>query len=173
MPVVVTQSLSATIDGEVSADGDAEGQALIVSVLRQGEVSSENLFGRRSRSDTESSMRVTVGRVVPSSGVGLFSIARDQTLPRNLFVSLDWLQARLGREARANSLLLTGGDPASRAGVEITVLAIGWLLGGDVGVGTLLFAGLIGPLVHITLPLFDTRRTAKTAATPAEAAAEA
>lgn len=45
-----------------------------------------------------------------------------------------------------------------RASVEITVLAIGWLLGGTVGIGTVLFAALIGPLVHIALPLLDTRR---------------
>src|SRR5215207_11426719 len=48
---------------------------------------------------------------------------------------------------------------ASRAGVEITVLSIGWLLGGNVGIGTVLFALLIGPLVHIALPLLDTSTT--------------
>jgi uncharacterized membrane protein YczE len=49
-----------------------------------------------------------------------------------------------------------------RALVEITVLAIGWLLGGNVGIGTILFAVLIGPLVHIALPLLDTRRSSST-----------
>ena len=29
------------------------------------------------------------------------------------------------------------------------MLVIGWLLGGTVGIGTLLFAVLIGPLVHV------------------------
>jgi uncharacterized membrane protein YczE len=47
----------------------------------------------------------------------------------------------------------------SRALVELTVLLIGWLLGGTVGIGTVLFALLIGPLVHIALPLLDTRRS--------------
>jgi len=45
-----------------------------------------------------------------------------------------------------------------RALVELTVLAAGWLLGGTVGIGTLLFALLIGPLVHVALSLLDTRR---------------
>jgi len=45
-----------------------------------------------------------------------------------------------------------------RALVELTVLAAGWLLGGTVGIGTVLFALLIGPLVHVALPLLDTRR---------------
>jgi uncharacterized membrane protein YczE len=46
----------------------------------------------------------------------------------------------------------------SRLSVELTVLVIGWLLGGTVGLGTVVFALGIGPLVHIALPLFDTRR---------------
>ena len=50
-----------------------------------------------------------------------------------------------------------------RALVELTVLGIGWLLGGTVGIGTVLFAFLIGPLVHIALPLLDTRRTTPSA----------
>ena len=45
-----------------------------------------------------------------------------------------------------------------RALVELSVLLVGWLLGGTVGIGTVLFAVLIGPLVHVALPLFDTRR---------------
>jgi uncharacterized membrane protein YczE len=46
-----------------------------------------------------------------------------------------------------------------RVVVEVSVLALGWLLGGTVGIGTVLFAALIGPLVHLALPLLDTRRT--------------
>jgi uncharacterized membrane protein YczE len=50
---------------------------------------------------------------------------------------------------------------ACRALVEISVLAVGWVLGGTVGIGTVLFAALIGPLVHVALPLLDTRRPAR------------
>lgn len=49
---------------------------------------------------------------------------------------------------------------AARLTVEATVLLAGWLLGGTVGLGTVLFAVLIGPLVHIALPPFDRRRRA-------------
>ncbi|GAA1961065.1 YczE/YyaS/YitT family protein [Microbacterium aquimaris] len=45
----------------------------------------------------------------------------------------------------------------ARGGVELTVLTLGWALGGTVGVGTVMFAVLIGPLVHIAMPLLDTR----------------
>ena len=43
--------------------------------------------------------------------------------------------------------------------VEATVLGAGWLLGGDVGFGTLAFALLIGPLCGVTLPLLAGRKT--------------
>jgi len=44
-----------------------------------------------------------------------------------------------------------------RTVLELTVLAIGWLLGGNVGVGTLAFALLIGPMAHVTMRWFDLR----------------
>jgi uncharacterized membrane protein YczE len=39
-----------------------------------------------------------------------------------------------------------------RTCIEITVLGIGWLLGGPVGIGTVCYALAIGPLVHVLLP---------------------
>jgi uncharacterized membrane protein YczE len=41
-----------------------------------------------------------------------------------------------------------------RTGIEVTVLATGWALGGTVGVGTVLYAVSIGPLAHLFVPLF-------------------
>ena len=41
-----------------------------------------------------------------------------------------------------------------RTGIEVTVLVIGWILGGTVGLGTVAFAVAIGPLAQIFLPLF-------------------
>jgi uncharacterized membrane protein YczE len=39
-----------------------------------------------------------------------------------------------------------------RTGLEVFVVVIGWLLGGVVGVGTVLYAVAIGPLVQLMLP---------------------
>ena len=41
-----------------------------------------------------------------------------------------------------------------RTGLEVTVVALGWVLGGVVGLGTLLYAVAIGPLVQVMLPRF-------------------
>ncbi|NHC44798.1 membrane protein YczE [Motilibacter aurantiacus] len=44
-----------------------------------------------------------------------------------------------------------------RTSLELTVLAIGWALGGTIGVGTVLYALSIGPLVQAMLPRFEVR----------------
>jgi len=65
-----------------------------------------------------------------------------------------------GFAARGHSLRL------ARTCIEITVLAVGWLLGGTVGVGTLVYAVCIGPLAHVFVPLFsrpEPDRSARTA----------
>ena len=58
-----------------------------------------------------------------------------------------------------------------RTSIEVVVLGIGWLLGGNVGFGTLAFALLVGPLVHLTMPPLrvpeETVRTVLPAASPA------
>ncbi|GAA0578042.1 membrane protein YczE [Actinomadura livida] len=70
-----------------------------------------------------------------------------------------------GIAARGHSLR------AVRTGIELTVLASGWLLGGTVGVGTVLYAVAIGPLTHVFLPALTIRpRTPE--ATPETAPAE-
>lgn len=69
-----------------------------------------------------------------------------------------YISAGLGPGARDG--LMTGlaarGIPIRRArtAVEVVVLAIGWLLGGTVGVGTAVYALSIGPLAHVFIPLF-------------------
>jgi uncharacterized membrane protein YczE len=53
-----------------------------------------------------------------------------------------------GFAARGHSIRLV------RTGIELVVLATGWLLGGTVGVGTVVYALSIGPLAHVFVPLF-------------------
>lgn len=69
-----------------------------------------------------------------------------------------YIGARMGPGPRDG--LMTGmhqkwGWPiwAVRTSIEVTVLGIGWILGGTVGIGTVAFALLIGPMVNVTLPL--------------------
>jgi uncharacterized membrane protein YczE len=54
-----------------------------------------------------------------------------------------------GLAARGHSIRVV------RTGIEVLVLATGWLLGGTVGVGTVVYALSIGPLAHVFIPLFS------------------
>jgi uncharacterized membrane protein YczE len=75
-----------------------------------------------------------------------------------------YIGARLGPGPRDG--LMTGAHKRFgwpiwivRTSIEVSVLAIGWVLGGNVSIGTLLFAVLIGPMVSVTLPLLRVPET--------------
>ncbi|GAA3726229.1 putative membrane protein YczE [Spinactinospora alkalitolerans] len=68
-----------------------------------------------------------------------------------------YIGARLGPGPRDG--LMTGlaergiSVRSARTGIEVAVVIVGFLLGGTVGVGTLLFALAIGPLAQVFLPM--------------------
>ncbi|CAB4886411.1 unannotated protein [freshwater metagenome] len=69
-----------------------------------------------------------------------------------------YLTTRLGpgpRDGWMTGIHLRTGWPVARVrlGIEIVVLAIGWGLGGTVGIGTIMFALLVGPSVGYGLML--------------------
>ena len=77
----------------------------------------------------------------------------------NGIASACYIGARFGPGARDG--LMTGlarrtgwSVRLSRTLIEVVVLGIGWLLGGSVGVGTVVYALAIGPLVQLLLPRF-------------------
>jgi len=82
----------------------------------------------------------TIGLVLTGFATGLYIGARFGPGPR------DGLMTGLHR--------VTGWPIwVVRTGLEVSVLVAGWLLGGDVGFGTLAFALLIGPLSGFFMPL--------------------
>jgi len=80
------------------------------------------------------------GIVVMGIGAGLYIGAGLGPGPRDGLMT--------GLAARGHSLRVV------RTVLELSVLGVGWLLGGDIGMGTLVFAFGIGPVVHVTIPLF-------------------
>ncbi|MBA8931735.1 putative membrane protein YczE [Kutzneria viridogrisea] len=74
----------------------------------------------------------------------------------NAVAAATYVGARLGPGSRDG--LMTGLHMRTgwslrliRTAIELTVLAVGWLLGGTVGVGTVLYAVTIGPLTQLFL----------------------
>jgi uncharacterized membrane protein YczE len=80
----------------------------------------------------------------------------------NGVASAAYIGARLGpgpRDGLMTGLAVRTGRSIRlvRTGIEVTVLAVGWLLGGTVGVGTVLYALAIGPLTQAFLPFLVVR----------------
>ena len=51
-----------------------------------------------------------------------------------------------GLAARGHSIRVV------RTSIELTVLVAGWILGGSIGLGTVVYALGIGPLAHVFIP---------------------
>ena len=56
-----------------------------------------------------------------------------------------------------------------RTAIEVSVLLIGWMMGGKFGVGTVLYALTIGPLIQLCLPWFHQPVARKALVKPGEA----
>ncbi len=72
------------------------------------------------------------------------------------FATALYIGAGLGpgpRDGLMTGLVLVSGKPVwlVRTGIELTVVVVGFLLGGVVGIGTAVFALAVGPLTHVLL----------------------
>jgi uncharacterized membrane protein YczE len=90
-------------------------------------------------------------------GVRLAMLATAVLL--NAVAGAAYLGAKLGPGARDGLMTglveRTGGSVAKiRTGIEVSVMVIGFALGGTVGPGTILYAVSIGPLLQALMPSF-------------------
>ena len=89
-----------------------------------------------------------VGAAYHLAGIGLIGLASGM-----------YLGARLGagpRDGLMTALAARTGWSISRTrtAIELSVLAVGWMMGGTLGVGTVLFAVAVGPSVQWGMRLF-------------------
>lgn len=108
--------------------------------------------------DVSLALMPEVEALLPRAGLLALGIAA------NALASAAYIGAGLGpgpRDGLMTGLVArTGGTVRRvRTAIEVVVLVGGWLLGGDVGLGTVAYALAIGPLVHPLLPLLTIRPT--------------
>ncbi len=84
---------------------------------------------------------LAAGILLNGVATGLYIGARFGPGPRDGLMT--------GLAARGHSIRVV------RTGIELSVLALGALLGGTVGIGTVAYALAIGPLAHVFVPLFS------------------
>jgi uncharacterized membrane protein YczE len=107
---------------------------------------------------------VVLATVPPLQGIGLRLTVMFAGVLLNGIATGLYIGAGLGpgpRDGLMTGLAARGHSiRVVRTGIEITVLATGWLLGGTVGLGTVVYALGIGPIAHISIPRLAIRVSA-------------
>ncbi|MGF0317307.1 YczE/YyaS/YitT family protein [Nocardia fluminea] len=93
-------------------------------------------------------------------GLWLRVLAMVAAVAVNAAATVLYIGAGMGpgpRDGLMTGLVARTGWPVwtVRTGIEVSVLTTGWFLGGSVGIGTLVYAFGIGPLVQLLIPLLD------------------
>ncbi len=101
--VVLNEPLAEELSAKVGDD-------VLVRLQRRRLVPAETLLGMLD--DVTMALRLTVSRIVPSTGMGGFGLRSNQRVPRNAFVPLSVLQQASQQERRVNAILVAGKSDA-------------------------------------------------------------
>jgi putative ABC transport system permease protein len=105
--------------------GIQPGDSVLLRLEAPSEIPAESLHGRKENRGR--TVRLTASRVLPSGGIGEFSLSAEQQSVKAIFVPLSRLQKELEQNERINSVLIAEGfsgkedspGPAAEAGVEL------------------------------------------------------
>ncbi len=107
--------------------GVAKGDSVVLHLQKTSLVPRESLLGRRTVGDVLDDWQVTVRGVLGDTGMSRFTLTPTPAAPRNAFVPLHALQAKVDQKGRANGLLAAGaearmaqeqGHPVTEAEIE-------------------------------------------------------
>ncbi|MBX9601724.1 MAG: ABC transporter permease [Bryobacteraceae bacterium] len=123
------------VAGEAPADREAHlsealaaelglksGDALLVRLEKPSAIAKESLHGRKE--DSSRTIRFTVGRVLPPSQLGEFSLKPAQGSVFAAFLPLKRLQKDLGQPGKVNAILLGSPDPNWRKAVTLADVGV-------------------------------------------------
>ncbi len=100
------------------AIGVKSGDAILIRLDKPDPIPIEAVAGRRTERTV--ALRLTVGAVLPNSGLGRFGLMPSQQLPLNVFVALDTLQKRLDQSEKINTLFVSSNEEETIANDDQT-----------------------------------------------------
>ncbi|NLS95224.1 MAG: ABC transporter permease [Planctomycetaceae bacterium] len=103
--------LNSVLAKELGIDGS--GKQVLLRLPRITAIPADSPLGRKD--ETIQRSRLTVGDVIPTEGLGRFSMRPSQALPKLAFVSLAWLQNRLDQGGKASAIFVAGRQPSQAA----------------------------------------------------------
>jgi len=93
------------------------GEYFMLRLPRGGSIPADSAWGKKR--ETVRSIRLKVSEIIPTKGLGRFSLRPSQQLPLNAYMSLESLQQRLGQPDGANAIFVGGksfgGEPPSES----------------------------------------------------------
>ncbi len=92
--------------------GAKPGQTILLRIEKPSAIPAESLHGRKD--ELGRTIRFTMRETLPPSSLGEFSLRPQQSAVRAVFVSLEKLQRNLEQDGKANVILLSAKDEASR-----------------------------------------------------------
>lgn len=95
------------------------GDTLILRMAKATQVSADSPLGKKSDRLT-SLAELKVREIIPSEGLGRFSLHPMQTSPRNAYVTLEPLQLSLEQEGKVNAILVAAKDETRGLSPELT-----------------------------------------------------
>jgi len=84
------------------------GDQATLHIQKADNVPRESLLGRRRADDVLDDLLLKVRLVIPDEGMGRFTLTPNPQTPRNAFVPLGLVQAKLDKKGRVNALLAAG-----------------------------------------------------------------
>ena len=121
MPIGRKVSISRALADDL---GVAAGDPVVLRVRPPGTIPADTTLGKKN--DTINSHRMIVGAVLPDAGPrkgpAHFALRPSQIDPRNVFVSLGWLQDKLERPGMVNTMLISndGAEDANSSPSDTT-----------------------------------------------------
>ena len=101
-------------------------------------------------------VNLVLGAVPPVHGLAARLVVMTSGVVLNGIATGAYIGAGLGpgpRDGLMTGLAARGYSiRVVRTGIELTVLLAGWLLGGTLGLGTVVYALGIGPIAHLSIP---------------------
>ena len=127
----VIGSRDARVNSALASEvGAKQGDDLLVSFELHSDIPREHALGKRE--DTIQRLRLSLAGIEEDSGTAIFDLKLQQETPRNIFVSLERLQAALGREAQVNTIIVCRDTQGAGAGASQGRLRAAWKLD-DIG----------------------------------------
>ncbi len=99
------------------------GDIITLNVLKADNIPRETIFSKRKTDEVLEALKVTVRLILPDEGMARFTLRPTPEPVRNAFVPLRFLQGKLERPGRANSLLVGSSktDPQQTLGSLLTL----------------------------------------------------